>query len=234
MLCHFRTVILVLLVSFGAAAAVSADPVTIRFQGVVDATTGTVPPSVGDTLSGSVTFDIPGTDAPPGAASGFFQTRQNVFNLSFQHEAGGPAFDERTLRRQLFTIGTFNDFWGDIGGPFDEVGITLSTFTFPQFNFNISLIDLAGSLFTTNANLPTSLRLEDFELRDFVGSIQVRSGGGQSVVGTFGGRITSLEMGPGPSLVPEPSSLFLVGPLALGLVARARSQWRRIKTGTIR
>lgn len=219
--CRFRAVLLVLFVWLSTAAAVRAESITFRFEGLVDATTGTVPPSVGDALFGSVSFEIPGTDAPPGSASGFFQTRQDVFHLGFAHEPGGPVFYERTDHRQLFTTDVFNGFHGDLGGPLDELGITLSTFTFPQFNFNIDLVDLTGSVFT-NANLPASLNLDAFQLRNFVASIQVRSGGGQTVVGTFGGRITSLVEGPGPSLVPEPCSLLLVGPAIFGVIGRAR------------
>jgi len=221
MCCRFRTAILVVAVWLSMAVAVWADSITYRFEGRVDVTTGTVPPSVGDTLSGSLSFDIPGTNAPPGASSGFFQTRHDVFDVSFAHEPGGPAFGERTFRGQLFTVGTFNNFFGDLGSPFDELEITLSTFTFPQFNFNIDLVDLTGSVFVANANLPTSPQLDAFQLRNFVANIQARRGGGQSIVGTFGGRITSLVGSPGPSVVPEPTSLLLFGPVALGILGRA-------------
>lgn len=216
MRCRFRIATVVLFVCLSPAATLWADSITYRFEGQVETTTGMVPPSVGDTLLGFVIFDIPGTDAPPGALTGFFQTRQDIFHVSFAHESGGPAFDERTLYRQLFTINTFNDIDG-----FDELGITLSTFTFPQFNFHIDLVDRTASAFA-NANLPASPNLNAFQERNFVASIQVRRGGAQAVVGTFGGRITSLVGGPGPSIVPEPSSLLLLGPATLAIVRRAR------------
>ena len=222
---YFRAAILVFLIWLTAPATVRADPFTFRFAGRVDTTTGIVPPSVGDVLFGSVNFDIPGTNAPPGDAIGFFQTRDDVFRLSFAHAPGAPAFDERTLRRQLFSVLVFNNVSGDIPGPFDELGIFVSTFTFPQFNFTIDLIDRTGSIFT-NANLPTSPNLDAFQLRNFVGSIQVRRGGTQEVVGTFGGTITSLLGGPGPSTLPEPGTLSLLGPAALVVIRRARLRHR--------
>lgn len=207
---RFRAAVLVVLVWLSTAAAAQADSITFRFEGRVDATTGTVPPSVGDSLFGSVSFDIPGTNAPPGSPNGFFQTRENVFDLRFAHEPGGAAFEERRFTAQLFTVQVFNNFFGDSGGPFDEFEINLSTFTFPQFNFNIDLVDPTGSVFA-NANLPISPHLDAFQRRTFVASIQVRHDGGQSVVGTFGGTISSLLGGPGPSVVPEPCSSFLLG-----------------------
>ena len=179
-------------------AAAEAESITFQFAGRVDATAGTVPPTIGDSLFGSVSFEIPGTDAPPGSPFGIFQTRQDVFHLSFAHEPEGPLFGERTLRRELFTAEVFNNFFGDLGGPFDEFELTVSTFTLPHFNLNIDLTDPTGSVFT-NGNLPTALTLGAFPLRRFVASIEVPRGGSQEVVGTFGGTITSLVEGPGPS-----------------------------------
>jgi hypothetical protein len=219
--CQFRAALLLVFVWLAADAVAMADSITFQFAGRVDATTGTVPPQIGDSLFGSVSFEIPGTNAPPGSPFGFFQTRQDIFDLSFAHEPGGAAFDQRTLRRQLFTAEVFNGFFGDRGGPFDEFELTLSTFTLPQFNFNIDLVDPTGSVFASG-NLPASLTLGAFPLRRFVASIQVRRGGGQEVIGTFGGTITSLVEGSGPSLVPEPCTLLLVAPTLVGLLGRAR------------
>src|SRR4051812_7889924 len=167
-----RATVLAVLAWLSLVAAVEADSITFQFAGQVDATTGTVPPKVGDSLFGSFRFEIPGTDAPAGAPVGIFQTRQDIFDLSFAHEPGGPVFDQRTLRRELFTAEVFNNVFGDQGGPFDEFELTVSTFTLPHFNLNIDLVDPTGSVFT-NANLPTALPLGAFAMRRFVASIEV-------------------------------------------------------------
>lgn len=229
MRCRFRTAIVVASVWLSVATAAWADSITYRFEGRIDDTTGIVPPSVGDVMFGSISFVVPGIDAPPGASSGTFQTREDVFHVSFAHEPGGPVFAERTFHDQLSTVSTFNNFFGDRGGPFDELEVTLSTFTFPQFNFNIDLVDLTGSVFGANANLPSSPHLDAFQLRNFVANIETRHGGGQSIVGTFDGRITSLVGSSGPfSPTPEPSSLLLLGPVALGILGRATIKSRSL------
>jgi hypothetical protein len=129
---------------------------------------------------------------------------------------------------QLFTVQVFNNFFGDIGGPFDELNIVLSRFTSPQLGFTIDLIDPTGTVYT-NANLPVSPDLEAFSLRHFVGSIEERRGGVQTVIGTLGGTITSLTGGPGPSITPEPGSVLLLGPTALSLLGAARMKKRRVR-----
>ena len=218
-----RAALLFLPVWLSAAHAVRAESITYRFEGRVDTTTGMVPPSIGDIVSGTVTFEVPGIDAPLGDPFGFFQTRKDIYQLSFAHEPGTTPFDSRTLHNQLFTVQVSNDF------PEDQLGIVLSTFTSPQLGFTIDLLDLTGTAFP-NANLPVSPDLEAFSLRHFVGSIEERRGGVQTVIGTLGGTITSLTGEPGPAITPEPGSVLLLGPTALSLLGAARMKKKRRKT----
>jgi hypothetical protein len=218
---YLRAVLFILAVWLSAVPVVRADSITYRFQGQVDMTTGMVPPSVGDIVMGTVTFEVPGIDAPPGAVAGIFQTRKDIYELSFAHEPGAAPFDSRILHNQLFTVEVHNAF------PEDSLSIVLSTFPpFPQLGFTIDLLDLTGTAFP-NANLPVSPDLEAFSLRQFVGHIEDRRGGAQTVIGTMGGTITSLTGGPGPSITPEPGSLLLLGPAALSLLGAARMKKSR-------
>ncbi|HEY7056265.1 MAG TPA: hypothetical protein VH458_07065 [Vicinamibacterales bacterium] len=217
-----RAGLLVLLVWLSAARAVRAESITYRFEGQVETTTGMVPPSVGDIVSGIVTFEVPGIEAPPGAAAGIFQTRKDIYQLSFAHEPGAAPFHSRTLNNQQLTVQVSNNFFGDIGGPFDELDVVLSTLTSPQLGFTIDLIDPTGTVYT-NGNLPISPDLEAFALRHFVGSITE----GRAIIGTLGGTITSLTGEPGPSITPEPGSVLLLGPPALSLLGAARMKKRR-------
>ena len=124
--------------------AVRADSITYRFQGQVDTTTGMVPPLVGDIVMGTVTFEVPRIDAPPAAVAGIFQTRKDIYQLSFAHEPGAAPFDSRTLHNQLFTGEVHNAF------PEDSLSIVLSTFPpFPQLGFTIDLLDLTGTALPT-------------------------------------------------------------------------------------
>ena len=75
-------------------------------------------------------------NAPPAAVAGIFQTRKDIYQLSFAHEPVEPLrFHSRTLHNQLFTVEVHNAF------PKDSLSIVLSTFPpFPQLGFTIDLL----------------------------------------------------------------------------------------------
>jgi hypothetical protein len=211
------------------SGAVEAVPVTFNFTGTVtqsnfdpsDPFAGTIAPNT--SFSGSYTFDSTVLDSIP----------LDLQNASYQHAGppyganvtiGGNPFSTNDSLAVNVTNGSppNEDFYGVLACSPD-----LSSCTIGPLTIELSLRDLDGTTFLTDASPLVPPPLANFEIRDFHLIRNTFDEFGSLVEQVqIDGEITSLTLAPanGGNQIPAPDVLWLLGTAlaALGWQCRSR------------
>jgi hypothetical protein len=181
----------------------SAATYTYNFSGTWNSITPAVPYfSVGQTFTGSFSYNTPGSDSSPGTNFGSYAT-SGALNFS----SGTVVANDR---------GTFTNFTVANNSPSDSIGMVNEIWAGPPYPpvyyADLHLVDTDGAVFSSDA-LPTApFPLSSFETRRL--HVVISHDGSLSNDAEAIGTITSL------TFVPEPSACALLLLLAPALTRR--------------
>jgi hypothetical protein len=206
------------LLSLAFARQAQATPVTYDFGGIISAVFGSPASiSVGDTFTGSFTYDVPGpADSDPNPGVGEYLSAGNPDQISVSIGSGNSlATDAATANERLRVI---NDGVSGDEFLFQEFGFTSNTV--PQGGLSalsVDLIDTTGLVFA-DTSLTSVLTFSNFDSANFVATVR-----GYQVFGDI--TSVSIHGDPPPTDVPEPATMTLLGmSLFGGLAARRKAR----------